>query len=106
MAFTAAPSTGTHPEPEHFHVDVAPERESVVVAPHGELDLATSGELEATIRQLHDSGFGDVVVDLRELTFIDSTGLRLLLELNSEARADGTRLRLVEGCPRWGDSST
>jgi anti-anti-sigma factor len=35
--------------------------------------------LEAQLRELHDVGFEHVVLDLRELAFIDSTGLRLIL---------------------------
>jgi anti-anti-sigma factor len=38
-----------------------------------------------------------VTVDLRGLTFIDSTGLRLLIRLDQRARTDGCTLTLVDG---------
>jgi anti-sigma B factor antagonist len=38
-----------------------------------------------------------LVVDLRKLRFIDSTGLKLLLSANARAQRDGRRLRVVQG---------
>ena len=39
----------------------------------------------------------ELVIDLRELDFLDSTGLRLLLQLHSDCRRDGCSLGLVPG---------
>jgi anti-sigma B factor antagonist len=60
----------------------------------GELDLATAAQLE---HALAEAG-GDVVLDLRGLTFMDSTGVRLLLEA---AEARGAELRII--APQDGD---
>lgn len=82
-----------------FRVDVRPNRSQVLVAPAGELDLATVTELREQLTALREAGFREVVVDLRGLTFLDSTGLRLLV---AEARALGAcagRLLLVPGPP-------
>jgi anti-sigma B factor antagonist len=79
-----------------FRVDVEPERERVRVIPHGELDLATVSELDARIDELRSRGFATIVLDLRQLTFMDSTGLRLLLRLDAEARADGFHFAILE----------
>jgi anti-sigma B factor antagonist len=76
---------------------VVPERDHVRVAPVGELDLASAPLLERTIRELRESGFDYLIVDLRRLSFIDSSGLRVLVELNNVARADSHRLELVPG---------
>jgi anti-anti-sigma factor len=46
----------------------------------GELDLATVTELRAALAQ-HVDGQRAIALDLRELTFLDSTGLRLMVEL-------------------------
>lgn len=62
-----------------FRVDVHPEREVVRVVPVGELDLATAGRLEHELHELRDSGFHHVVLDMHELSFIDSSGIRVIL---------------------------
>jgi anti-sigma B factor antagonist len=82
-----------------FSCAVVPERDHVRVVPEGELDMASSPELEQTIRELRDAGFDHLVLDLRRLCFLDSTGLRLLLELSAAARANSHRLELIEGPP-------
>jgi anti-anti-sigma factor len=86
--------------PEPFRCDVEPVPGGPVnVVPHGELDLATVSELEAALRELRDSGSKRFVVDLRELTFMDSTGLRLILAWDTESREDGIDFQLVPGPP-------
>jgi anti-anti-sigma factor len=60
------------------------------VAVRGELDLATAGRLEAA---LADPAAARVRVDLRGLTFMDSTGVRTLLQATEDARAAGRDLR-------------
>ena len=63
----------------------------------GEIDLSTVTELE---ERLEDSLGGDpslLVLDLREVTFLDSSGLRLLLRLDERQRTAGGRLVLVKG---------
>jgi anti-anti-sigma factor len=79
-----------------FRVEVQPERERMRVVPHGELDVATVEQLEARIEQLRSRGFTTIALDLRQLTFMDSTGLRLLLRLNAESRANGFRFVVVD----------
>jgi anti-sigma B factor antagonist len=88
------------PEPPPFSCEVIPERDHVRIAPSGELDLATVPELRAAVEELRASGFDHLVLDLRGMSFLDSTGLRLLLELAAEARADAHRLELIPGPPQ------
>lgn len=76
---------------------VRPDRELVHVAPAGELDFATVEQLREQVYELVDVGFGHVVLDLRGLVFIDSTGLRLLLCLHADAQRDGWQLSLIQG---------
>lgn len=59
----------------------------------GELDLATSGSLQDQLRRLCDLG-GPVRLDLSEVTFVDSTGLRIILEGVRDFRAAGCGLVL------------
>jgi anti-sigma B factor antagonist len=82
---------------EPFRVDVEPARESVRVSPVGELDIATVDKLQAEVVRLRESGFNRVVLDLRQVRFIDSTGLRLVLELDAAARADSHDLEVIRG---------
>jgi anti-anti-sigma factor len=88
------PLTG---EFEPFRVDVEPARDSVRVSPVGELDIATVDKLEAEVARLRESGFARIVLDLRQVRFIDSTGLRLVLELDAAARADSHQLQVIRG---------
>ncbi len=63
----------------------------------GEIDLSTVGEVEG---RLEGALHGDphlLVVDLREITFLDSKGLRLLLRLDERQRSLGGRMVLVRG---------
>ena len=65
------------------------------MAVSGELDVASSQVLEQELSQLHDIPV--VVVDLRELTFIDSTGLGVLVRAHQVALEHGRRFGLVRG---------
>jgi anti-sigma B factor antagonist len=68
--------------------------------PAGELDVATVGRLETCIREAHEAGFRRLVVDLRGLDFMDSTGLTLLTRWTLESRRDGFEFGVVPGGER------
>ncbi len=80
-----------------FSVSVTPDRGEVAVVPRGELDLSSIDALEREVRELRDAGFEQIVVDLRHLTFMDSSGLRLLISLRNDAARNGHRLTLKPG---------
>lgn len=61
----------------------------------GELDLSSAEELEAQLRQLESSEPELLVLDLRELEFMDSTGLRVVIAADARARDRGARLVVV-----------
>jgi anti-anti-sigma factor len=61
----------------------------------GELDLASAEELEAQLKQLESSEPELLVLDLRELEFMDSTGLRAVIAADARARDRGARLVVV-----------
>lgn len=73
------------PLPEHGH------RLSV----SGELDLATVPQLEQQARTLLADGARSIVLDLADVSFIDSTGLRLLLLLSQQAADEGWRMLIT-----------
>ena len=87
-----------YPIPEAFSVRVEPRGDATVVIPTGELDLATAPALEAALNRAFESaGSGRVVLDLRELEFIDSSGLRTLLTARRQAEDAGAKFSLVAG---------
>jgi anti-sigma B factor antagonist len=85
--------------PTPFRVDVEPDRDAVRVVPAGELDLAGAGELETQLRELREAGFRRIVLDLRGLEFLDSTGIRLILDEDLLARSNGHAFTLISGPP-------
>lgn len=78
-----------------FQVDVRTEPGGTVVTVSGELDVASNQVLERTLARLREVDL--VVVDLRRLTFIDSTGLGVLVRAHQLAREQGRRLGFVRG---------
>ncbi len=62
----------------------------------GELDMATAPELEQTLGEAHLQS-RLVVLDLRELEFIDAAGVRTIVDASVRARQAGRRLVLLRG---------
>jgi anti-anti-sigma factor len=69
-----------------------------VVVLTGELDLAYTGRLQSILNDLILPG-AHVVMDLSALTFLDSTGLKTLLQAAGHARAEGATFRLAAPHP-------
>jgi anti-sigma B factor antagonist len=75
-------------DPTGFSISTSDRDGRAVIVVRGELDLATAPELDAAVTEALDAG-QDVVVDLRELAFMDSTGLRVLVAAHARVeRAD------------------
>ncbi len=83
------------PLESNFEVDVAEDPRGTILTVSGELDVASSQTLEQELEQLR--GVPTVVVDLRGLTFIDSTGLGVLVRAHQLAKEQGCRFGLVRG---------
>jgi anti-anti-sigma factor len=64
------------------------------IAVRGEVDLATASELEAVVRSALEEAADGVVLDLAQLTFIDSSGLRALVALAKDAESRRKSLAL------------
>lgn len=70
------------------------------VAPVGDLDLATNGELERVLRDLQGKeSIVHLVLDLRGLRFLDSTGLATIIRADAAARRDGFNMALIKAPP-------
>jgi len=81
------------PAPQEFRLDAAREANRLHLAAIGELDLTTAPELEAAL--LASAGVNELVVDLAGVTFMDSTGLRLLLSERERARSEGAMFQVT-----------
>jgi anti-sigma B factor antagonist len=80
--------------PQGFDVTVERDGRRTSVAVVGELDPATVPVLERVwVEQARRGGL--VVLDLRALSFIDASGIGLLLRIDADARRDGIELRLM-----------
>lgn len=66
---------------------------AVVLSVAGELDVAAAPALSEKLNHLIRTGAGDVVVDLRRVSFVDSTGLAVLL--NALRRLTRARRRMA-----------
>jgi len=71
--------------------------DAALLALSGELDLSTVGELQRSFETVVDGGSTSIVVDLGELTFIDSSGLAALLTFAARARSGELTLEFVPG---------
>ena len=85
--------------PAPFRVNVVPERESVRVCPVGDVDIATAHAVRGHLEALVAEGFDRVVLDLRDTTFLDSTGLSLALDTQAAAERDGFVFSIIPGPP-------
>lgn len=69
-----------------------------VVSVTGELDLATAPELERLLEEREQTG-STLVIDLSRVTFVDSSGVRVLVGQVRRAQETGARLTLVTEDP-------
>ena len=70
------------------------------VALSGELDIGTVPVLEDHLAQFENDGVSQIVLNLRDLTFMDSQGLRALLQARDRAATNGHRFSLVGAAPQ------
>jgi len=85
---------------EPFAVEVRRRDDVAIVQPRGELEVATVDTLRAALDGIEMAG--RLVLDLRSLSFIDSTGLHLLVALHQRAHRDGFQLTLLAPEPPVG----
>jgi anti-sigma B factor antagonist len=81
----------------HFRVEVHSENQATVIAVSGELDLASSPALQEELDRVAASDSELLIIDLRELDFMDSTGLSVLVRAHQRAEEQGRRLAMVKG---------
>jgi anti-sigma B factor antagonist len=82
---------------DQLSVVVRQEKDGVVVSLRGELDLASAPLLQGEIDSAAVAAAPIVVLDLRELSFIDSTGLRVLLTGHKRSQELGQEFAVTRG---------
>ena len=82
-----------------FRLDQEQVDGTVLLALHGDADLHAAPELRERLARLDDEGVTALVVDLSEVTFIDSMALGVLLGTMKRMRSRDGRLRLVVARP-------
>ncbi|HEX4188254.1 MAG TPA: STAS domain-containing protein [Solirubrobacteraceae bacterium] len=76
------------------------EQDRVVLSLHGELDLVGAPLLQSEIESDGVAAAPLIVLDLEDLQFIDSSGLRVILSANERARERGQAFALTRGSPQ------
>jgi anti-anti-sigma factor len=82
------------PHPVGFWVTRSSGAGGIVLALHGELDVAAAPQLEKLLDQVRQEGHLQVMVDLSELSFVDSAGVSVLIKAKKEAEEDGSQFLL------------
>jgi anti-anti-sigma factor len=90
-------SVGSRTVQSHFRLEVRNEGRSTVIAVSGELDLASSPALQEELDRVAASDSQMLIIDLRELDFMDSTGLSVLVRAHQRIEEQGRRLAMVKG---------
>jgi anti-anti-sigma factor len=82
--------------PKHFQLEQQQYGDTVVVRLGGEFDVAAEEYFDRIVERLAAEAKA-VVLDLSELSFIDSSGLRALLRAWKRSQEDGGSLAIVSG---------
>jgi anti-sigma B factor antagonist len=80
-----------------FNVETGELGQAVHVRLSGDLDLSTAGRAEQAIEDAEKAGAPMVVIDLRGLSFMDSTGLRVMVSADKRARRSNRRAVIIQG---------
>jgi anti-sigma B factor antagonist len=87
------------PDGEPFGMAERHSGANTVLALRGELDFGTVGQVQARLAELRDQGTA-TLLDLDGLTFMDSTGIRLVLTACEDAQGNGWSFRVTRGSER------
>ncbi len=82
-----------------LEIDQRVEGDAARLTLRGELDIATVPRLESAVASALGGSPHELTIDLRELSFLDSSGLRQFIVLADRAEAEGWRLALVRPRP-------
>jgi anti-sigma B factor antagonist len=69
-----------------FHVELS-----------GELDISSAASVESRLLELEQRAPAWLILDLRKVNFIDSTGLSMIINADGRAKKAGRKLTIVSG---------
>jgi anti-sigma B factor antagonist len=79
-----------------FSVTVDDVNNTIRIAPRGELDMAAVPRFEEVVKACEQEPASTIELDLRDVTFMDSQGLRALLRARKRSLGNGHRLLFVD----------
>ena len=82
-----------------LHIDIAQRNGATILSVLGEVDLATAPILDEQISAVEAGDASTIVVDLDRVSFMDSSGLQVLLA-HVFSDQNGSRIRLTRGSPQ------
>jgi anti-sigma B factor antagonist len=85
--------------PGEFYVRSAMDGSATLVHVGGEVDTYTSPELRGALTELVRDGHTDLVLDLSAVSFLDSSGLAVLISAAKSCRTHGGSLRIAAATP-------
>lgn len=83
--------------PGTLRIEVSEDPPPVRMTLYGEFDISSADTATHALEDLLDRGPAAVAIDLSELEFMDSTGIRFLVQGRDKAHARGIKLSLVPG---------
>jgi anti-anti-sigma factor len=83
--------------PDALEIEFTRNGSGAVMSLHGELDLQSAPGLEERLSVVDGTAPGPLVVDLSGLTFMDSSGLRVIIRFDQAAQASGRQLSFRRG---------
>jgi anti-sigma B factor antagonist len=82
---------------DQLQIGVRSEADRVVIRLEGELDMANAPRLQAAIEEADLDGRSMLVLDMQQLQFIDSTGLRIILWARERCQEGDREFALTPG---------
>lgn len=81
-------------------IDVAQEKSQSIMTLKGEIDIYTASELREKLNDLVSEKESDVIVDLKDVTYMDSTGLGTFISALKHSNESHTNLKLIKANSR------
>jgi anti-anti-sigma factor len=86
-----------HPQAHYFQISTEQDGTGAVLRLTGEMDISCEEAFNGTLKTCLAGGATELLIDLSKLTFIDSSGLRMLIALWDQSRGDGLDLSIMQG---------
>lgn len=83
-----------------LRVDIEDRADHALVTANGEIDAATADQVADAVAGALEDGYKHVLLDFAHVTFIDSTGLGVLVKSHRAAEASDARFAVVHPTPQ------